>query len=143
MESINQAFSEVYDIINHLDTKLYKKIPISFIEMIKQNKDDTYHPQIDYSISINRQELLKDTRTILSLIYRDYICSDEKREELRYNDIIEFRKYQEENAIGFNYDDIFKKRKEETPTNLNNEVVVYKENIFKKIIRFIRMKLRI
>lgn len=143
MESINQAFSEVYDIINHLDTKLYKKIPISFIEMIKENKDDTYHPQIDYSISINRQELLKDTRTILSLIYRDYICSDEKREELRYNDIIEFRKYQEENAIGFNYDDIFKKRKEETATNLNNEVVVYKESIFKKIIRFIKMKLKI
>lgn len=138
MENINQAFSEVYDIINHLDTKLYKRIPISFIELIKENKDNTYYPQIDYSISINKQQLLKDTRTILSLIYRDYICSDEKREELKYNDIIEFRKYQEENAIGFNYDDIFKKKKEEVAVNLNNEMVEYKEKFFTKVISKIK-----
>lgn len=140
MENINQAFSEVYDIINHLDTKLYNRIPRGFIEMIKANKDNTYQPKIDYNISINRQKLLKDTRTILSLIYRDYICSDEKREELKYNDIMELKKEQEENAIEFNYDDIFKKKKQDASINLNTEIVEYKENIFKKIINFIKKK---
>ena len=140
MENINQAFSEVYDIINHLDTKLYNRIPMGFIEMIKANKDNTYQPKIDYNISINRQKLLKDTRTILSLIYRDYICSDEKRKELKYNDIMELKKEQEENAIEFNYDDIFKKKKQDASINLNTEIVEYKENIFKKIINFIKKK---
>lgn len=80
-ENINRAFSEVYDIINHLDEKLYNKIPQQFIEMIKENKDNTYHPHIDYNISINEQKLMKDTRIILSLIYREYIYSNENREE--------------------------------------------------------------
>lgn len=138
MENINQAFSEVYDIINHLDTKLYNRIPTSFIEMIKENKDNTYQPQIDYRISINKQKLLKDTRTILSLIYRDYICSVQKREELKYNDIMELKKEQEENAIELNHEDIFKKKKQDVSINLNTEIVEYKENIFKRIINFIR-----
>ncbi len=138
MENINQAFSEVYDIINHLDTKLYNRIPTSFIEMIKENKDNTYQPQIDYRISINKQKLLKDTRTILSLIYRDYICSVQKREELKYNDIMELKKEQEENAIELNDEDIFKKKKQDVSINLNTEIVEYKENIFKRIINFIR-----
>ena len=138
MENINQAFSEVYDIINHLDTKLYNRIPTSFIEMIKENKDNTYQPQIDYRISINKQKLLRDTRTILSLIYRDYICSVQKREELKYNDIMELKKEQEENAIELNHEDIFKKKKQDVSINLNTEIVEYKENIFKRIINFIR-----
>ncbi len=138
MENINQAFSEVYDIINHLDTKLYNKIPMSFIEMIKANKDNTYQPKINYNLSINKQNLLKDTRTILSLIYRDYICSDEKREELKYNDIMELKKQLEENAKEFNYDDIFKKKKEEVSIKLNNEIVQYKEKFFTKLINRIK-----
>ena len=141
MENINQAFSEVYDIINHLDTKLYNRIPTSFIEMIKENKDNTYQPQIDYRISINKQKLLKDTRTILSLIYRDYICSVQKREELKYNDIMELKKEQEENAIELNHEDIFKKQKQDVSINLNTEIVEYKENIFKRIINFIKKKM--
>lgn len=141
MENINQAFSEVYDIINHLDTKLYNRIPTSFIEMIKENKDNTYQPQIDYRISINKQKLLKDTRTILSLIYRDYICSVQKREELKYNDIMELKKEQEENAIELNHEDIFKKKKQDVSINLNTEIVEYKENIFKRIINFIKKKM--
>ena len=71
--NINQAFSEVYDIVNHIEKDLYNKIPKNFIAMLEKNKDEKYVPQIDYSKSINEQKLLKDTRVILSLIYRDYI----------------------------------------------------------------------
>ena len=106
-ENINQAFSEVYDIINHFEKRIYNKIPTRFIEMIKANKDNSYQPQIDYSISINKQKLLKETRIILSLIYRDYICSNEKREELKYNDMIEIKEYQEKI---YNPDNLFKKK---------------------------------
>lgn len=34
-----QAFSEVNDIIEHLEDDLYNKIPNSFIKMIKKNMD--------------------------------------------------------------------------------------------------------
>ena len=40
MESaIKQAFSEVYDIINHMEKSLYNKIPQGFIKMLYNNRD--------------------------------------------------------------------------------------------------------
>ena len=39
VNTINQSFCEVYDIINHMEEKLYNRIPKGFIEMIKSNRD--------------------------------------------------------------------------------------------------------
>ncbi len=77
-----QAFREVYDIIRHMEDELSEKIPKSFKEILKENMDLAYPVKIDYGKSINEQELLHETRIILSLIYRDYLCSPEKRKEL-------------------------------------------------------------
>ena len=37
--TLNQAFSEVYDIILNMEETLYNKIPKGFIKMIKDNRD--------------------------------------------------------------------------------------------------------
>ena len=37
--TINQDFSEVSDIINHMEEELYNRIPKRFIEMIRENRD--------------------------------------------------------------------------------------------------------
>ena len=142
MENINQALCEVYDIINHLEPRLYNKIPKDFIETIKENMDNTYQPKIDYSISINKQNLLKDTRIILSLIYRNYICSKEKREALKYDDIVKLKKEQEENARGFNCEDVFNKKKEESHRTESDELVEYKQDVFTKIANYIKKILK-
>lgn len=130
---INQSFSEVYDIVMHLEKRLYNKIPNSFLLMLKDNKDDIYKVNIDYSKSINEQELLKDTRVILSLIYRDYICSKEKRQELIERDKIELKKYQESLNEKFDIENIFENRKK-THEQEKNQMVKYKETVFKMII---------
>ena len=39
VKTMNQAFSEVYDIVMHLEPELIKKIPKKFIDMINQNRD--------------------------------------------------------------------------------------------------------
>ena len=109
--TINKAYSELYDIINHLEPELYKKIPKEFIEKIDENRDKKFNVNIDYSKSINDQELLKDTRIILSAIYRDYICSKEKRQELIKNDRIELAKLDKAKREKYNPDDLFKRRK--------------------------------
>lgn len=75
-----QAFSEVYDIINHMDNEIKEKIPNGFINLVKNNMDINYKIDIDYSQSIVNQNLLHETKILLSLIYRDYIC-DEKKEK--------------------------------------------------------------
>lgn len=37
--TINQAFCEVYDIVNHMEKDLYNKIPQGFVDMLYKNRD--------------------------------------------------------------------------------------------------------
>lgn len=143
--TINQSFTEVYNIITHMDKKLYDKIPKSFIEMLENCKDYDYEVNIDYSKSINEQELLHETRAILSLIYRDYICTPEKRKELVEEDNEELKK--EEEILQGKYNIDFNKRTQ-MMRNKNTEderkikntymVEVKKEKWYEKIINKIK-----
>ena len=81
-DTISKSFSEVYDIINHLEEKKKKKIPKSFIKIIEEQMDKTYKVNIDYSKNINEQVLFRETKVILSLIYRDYIVEKDERKKL-------------------------------------------------------------
>ena len=140
--TINQSYSEVYDIIEHLDKKLYNKIPAKFIKMLKENMDNNYNVEIDYNKSINEQKLLKDTKIILSIIYRDYLCSEEKKKELIEKDKADLVRYENEIRERYNPDKIFKNRIQENNTEKTKEnitaMVEYKENIFLKIIEFFK-----
>lgn len=131
--TINQSFTETYDIVMHLEKSLYNKIPNSFIQMLKDNKDDNYKVNIDYSKNINEQALLKDTRVLLSLIYRDYICSKEKRQELIEKDKIELKEYEETLNEKYDIENIFENRKK-VQAQEQTQMVEYKETFFKKII---------
>lgn len=140
--TMNQSYSEVYDIIKHLDKKLYNKIPTGFIEMLKENMDKNYNVEIDYNKSINKQKLLKDTKIILSIIYRDYLCSEEKKKELIEKDKADLVRYENELREKYNPDKIFKNRIQKNNTEKTREnttaMVEYKENIFLKLIEFFK-----
>ena len=134
------SFSEVYEIILHMDKELVKKIPVKFINFIKQNKKDNYITNIDYTKSINEQELQRGTRVILSIIYRDYLCNDEKKKELMQKDNLKLRKMEEELREKYNPDNLFKKKNaliEEKQENVEcKELVGYKaENFLKRFFR--------
>ena len=136
--TINQAFSEVYDIIIHMKKYLVNKIPIDFLKMIEQNRDIQYKVEIDYNKNINEQILLQDTRAILSLIYRDYLCSPEERAKIIKNDKIELAREEEKTKEMYNLYDIFKKKntnKEQIITeNIENNIDISNENV--QIIKY-------
>lgn len=132
-----KVFSEVYDIIFHMEKELYNKIPKQFIHFIKENKDDNYIVNIDYSKSINEQELLQQTRVMLSLIYRDYLCDEEERKELLENDKKELKRIEDEIRETYNPDDIFKNKKPENYDN-NLPIEIKRKNLLEKIIEFIK-----
>ncbi len=77
-----KAYKEVFDILEHLDKKLYEKIPNKFIEFIKTNMDKEYIPKINYNKSIVNQPLMKETKVVLSLIYRNYFLTDVEKNEI-------------------------------------------------------------
>ncbi len=131
------SFSEVYEIILHMDKELVNKIPQKFISFIKQNKKDDYVTNIDYTKNINEQELQKGTRVILSIIYRDYLCSDEKKKELMQNDNIELRKIEEELREKYNIDNLFKRKNNKLEVEEKQLIVNIQKKWYQKVWEFV------
>ena len=65
-------------------------MPNSFMMFLQEHLDKTWQGHLDFSKSLREMELLGETRTILSIVYRDFVCSESKRRELIEKDRIEF-----------------------------------------------------
>ena len=144
----HKAFKEVYILINDLSPDLYLRIPKNFIEIIKSNMDEDYDITLE---ELNTNGYMEETETLMSLIFRDFICSDELNEKL-----IEYDKGQIKQEIE-RYNNIFgnedendnketenvkqtgetedRNKEEKIETSL---VVVKEENIFVKILNKIK-----
>ena len=138
INTINNVFTEVYDIICHMDEKLRSKIPKRFIKIIKENRNLNYSVNIDYNQNISNWNIIYDTKVMLSVIYRDFLVDDKKRCELKKNDrlLIEEK---------FNPENLFKNSKynneEINKEQIKDEkslVVVKKESFCHKVINFIK-----
>ena len=132
------SFKEVYDILQNTDEELVHKIPKNFMDFIKNNMDTNYKTNIDPNIEIDKQTLLKETESILSLIYKSYWATDQEKNEFAKLDklnFIESEKNKNEAYSTENLYEIFEKRKNLNNISLNqNLIVVEKESFFKKII---------
>ena len=136
MSNINQALSEVYIILRYSDSNLINKIPLKFISMVNKFKDPSYKIQIDENKSLNEQKLLPETRQILALIYRDYLCDEKEREEL----IKKNNKKIEEMNNTYDIKNVFEKRSNNIK-EINNEkqlIVVKQEKWYYKIFKFFK-----
>ena len=140
----NQAFTEVYDVINHMEIEMQEKIPQKFINLIKENRDLDYKLNINYKEDIKKQ-LLRESKVILSLIYRDFLCSKEKKEKLLQLDLEEIRK--EEKFLREKYEiDFEKRKKEKIEKNIEKTkeqddklpIKVEKEKWYKKIFEILK-----
>ena len=47
MDNMEIAFSEVYEIINLMSYDLRRKIPQKFIELVKEQRNETYKSKIE------------------------------------------------------------------------------------------------
>ena len=124
-----------------MEKGIKSKIPSQFANFIDGNRDIHYKPDIDFTKSINQQNLLKETRTILSLIYRDYICDKDKKKELLEKDAKEIQKQEELNSKKYEIDFEARKRKynpvEETK-NAGYLVQVTEEKWYMRLINKIK-----
>jgi len=96
---MEKAFAEVYQIIQRCTKQIRDTIPNSFMEFLKENMSVTWYINLDTSKELNALELLDETRTLISLVYRDFVVTAEKREELIKKDREELE------ALGMTYED--------------------------------------
>ena len=140
-----EAFEEIFEIFNLMPKELLDKIPKKFYEMIKEERDTNYFPNIREPLE--KQKLKDETIVILGLIYRDFLCPPDEKKRLQEKDAKELEEVQkalEEKIRGkYNPQNIFKNRNSviQEKSQLGQETsmtIVKEEKWYKKIFNFIK-----
>lgn len=111
-----KAFSEIIEILNHTDKQLVEKIPDYFIKFLFENMDKEYKVEINFFDENWDNTILEETKSILALIYRDYIVSSEERNNLLIEEKREREKQERELREKYNPDNLFKNKYNEIPS---------------------------
>lgn len=146
IENYPKAYKEVYIILNYINKEDLKKIPQSFIDMLKRKMNKDYEFKLDTSIDFQEQNLLKETKVILGYIFLNYWGTKEQKETIEKkfrNDIAK----KEEQKIKYNRDEIFKNNnairlRQNVNQNEDVKMIEYKRNILKQFIYKLKNLLR-
>lgn len=136
-----EASAEINEILGYLPTEYVEKIPAKLREFFLKVKKEDYVSKIDPYKRLNEQQLKPKTRTILTIIYRNYWCDEEERAEIDKILMENDKKYEEGLREKYNPDNIFKKKEtvEEKIENIHKNLpVIIKHNIFTKVWDFIK-----
>ena len=130
-----QALFEVYKILENTDEEIKNKIPEKFIKFVKENMDKNYKFELEKGKELVRQNLKSETKQIIALIYKYYICGEEERKKIVEKEKIDIRK---------NFYIDFNKNKKSKIKNIQNRdeienfetslVEIKKEKWYKKLI---------
>ena len=85
MENYARAYTEVYYAINNFEDNLKTKIPEEVLDFFRNRMDLKYTP-VD-------SEMSEEAKSILSVVYSEYLCSSE--EKLKWDELDEVFKKQE------------------------------------------------
>ena len=134
--NIQETYSEVYGILNMLGENYIKRLPNSLYEMIRDSKSLTYNPQYNKEISLNEQNIKRESLSMIALFHLNYWCnSNEEKEQLKQLFKNNEEKHQAEIREKYNPDNLFKNRKQEIstesqPFKKDVSMVEYKEKNF-------------
>ena len=78
----SEAIVEVLEILEYSDDNILEKIPKKLIKFWERNKSKTYKPNLDHNKSIIEMNLKDKTKSILSMIYLNYLCNDAEAKEI-------------------------------------------------------------
>ena len=134
--------AELLEIFKYLERTIKEKIPVDLEQKLIELRNESYVFKIDKTKSLNDQNILPETRQILSMIYLKYCCSEEESADIlkkKKSKDLEIENIKREK---YSVDNIFDSEKnvetQEEPTNM--EMIVYNEttSIYQKIIHKIK-----
>lgn len=138
-ENYSKAFKEFREIVKLFPKNEYKKIPQSFINFIEENMDNNYEYNVEHIDDFQNQNMLEETRILLSIVYRDFLASPEEKEQiikLENEQLLQYEKIKQEK---YDIDVIFEKRNKEKlelqdEISVNKELIVIEEKWYKKLL---------
>ena len=136
MSNRNNAYTEVYTILQHLNEEEYNKIPPEIVDAIRLNRNVEYEYTLNNELDLEKQEMLPETKAILFNLFRDYLATPEQKNKIiqMQNEERQKNELRKQQLYSSN---VFENRQKENVYNPNKEtmqIVKYKENIFKRIL---------
>lgn len=136
------AYTEVLEILKNISQEDYNKVSKEKINLFEHNANKEYIFNYDSTKTLEEQNVSKTARAIIAILFRDYWATDEQRNKIKAFQNNKRHQIEEENRQKYNTD-IFKNRKNSAAEVINEQaenmqLVEYKENIFKRILRFFR-----
>ncbi len=134
-----EIYSEVYQVLNFLGNEYIDKLPKSLVNMLEKKRDINYEPKYTEDIPLNKQNIKKETISIIALLHLNYWCENEN-EKFELKQIFKNNEDMYENELRkkYNPDNIFKKHVQEKIIKNEVALVEYKESIFKRLINKIK-----
>ena len=136
MSNRNNAYTEVYAILQYLNEEEYNKIPPEIVDAIRLNRNVEYEYTLNNELDLEKQPMLPETKAILFNLFRDYLATPEQKNKIirMQNEERQKNELRKQQLYSSN---VFENRQKENVYNPNKEtmqIVKYKENIFKRIL---------
>lgn len=129
-----QAYSEVYAIINLMSWTLVNKIPNKILKNIEDKRDKNYFVEID---DIDEYKPSEQANRILAVLYKNYFASEQEKKVIQAKEKRLYEQAQKELNKKFNQESLFnnKKKSINVEHRYSNEIMMKcKESIFTKLI---------
>lgn len=145
IDNYSRAYTEIYSIIDELDSSEKAKIPTDEIIYIKEHMDNTYNFKYNSKKTLKENNVSKETAIIFVYLCKNYLIEQEKQEVL--DDILELNERLVLKEIHSQYyNEIWNKEKEKIDNSKNyneaNELTIYKDIWYKKILDIIKNLLK-
>lgn len=145
MKDYSNAYAEVYTILNYLDEEELNKIPLEVRQVIEEKRNKEYKYELNEELNLNEQQMLPETKALLFNLFRDYLSTPIQREKIKRMQQ-EDRWKKEKKKQEYVETNIFERKQQIEPEIKNNieemyPVVINNENIFKRILNFIKAKI--
>ena len=73
-ENTKKVYSEVYQVLNVLGDEYIRRLPKSLYNMLEEKRDTTYNPKYRDEITLDMQNINKESLNILALLQFNYWC---------------------------------------------------------------------
>ena len=97
-----KAYTELYEILKNISENDLNKIPNEILNMLEEKRDKEYEFKLQENIEFENQELLRETKILLAILYRDYWATKEEKEKIMQKWKSDIIKSEEEKKIKYN-----------------------------------------
>ena len=150
MGSYANEYKEILEVIKHLDTDDFEKIPIEYINFLQENCNNNHNFVYDTSKHFSEQDMLEGTKLLLFELFEKFGATEKQQFKIYQYKTLYINKEEEEKRRKYNPDDVFK-RNIERNSNKNTPVIEKveekqvittnkKESLWDKIKKYFKRK---